>query len=287
MRHRRRRHLHINDDEWDVPPWLQATIDEPRPERQPKSLLVRIRNGIIITLLFGLVLAIGRYFYVNNEDRGLEKEKIQAAIISIVENGGDLSAVKHAYMTYPISKISLWDIFGKIPDAYDKGTALSNILDDLRTAQFLDTGKKTKNPEFLPRLEGLIKEHQTINPFDKLELTQKDHFIEVKDKLGENYNLVERQMNKIADEMAVKNRLVTEYLADSEKSLRLSQIGLFLALLTILYEIIARFFRNRRLALEKQLERAYAEQKSQEAKREASTDPTEEEDPPNDPQAKV
>ena len=102
------------------------------------------------------------------------------------------------------------------------------MLEQLRTDQYLN-GKP--DSVFLDKLDTIIREYTESNPFDKLESGQKDLFENIRVKLNGNYSVVSDDVNKLSDELSNKNKLVNEYLSDSQTSLVVSIVSAFIAVI--------------------------------------------------------
>jgi hypothetical protein len=89
----------------------------------------------------------------------------------------------------------------------------------------------TPDDVFIIKLDGIITEYTESNPFDKLEAGQKDLFENIRVKLNGNYSTVSDDVNKLSDELDNKNKLVNEYLSDSQTSLIVSIVSAFIAVI--------------------------------------------------------
>jgi len=130
---------------------------------------------------------------------------------------------------------------------------LSVVLSDIRVNAFRE-GKK----DLLPTIEPIIREYDEVNPFDKLQVGQKDYFENIRIKSGEKYPDIVNDINNLVDELHEKNMLVDEYLGDSKMSFWISIIAVALSLLIGGYQI----FTGRPEAMKKLFLDVAAEQKS-------------------------
>jgi hypothetical protein len=165
------------------------------------------------------------------ENKFIEKFVLQKDIETIISNGGDLGAIKQALQTQSAVS-SLKIIFSNKADYYGVDVPLSIVLSDIRVNAFR-AGKK----EILPVIEPIISEYEEINPFDKLQVGQKDYFENIRIKAGDKYSDIVNDVNNLADELHVKNMLVDEYLGDSKMSFWISIIAVVLSLLIGAYQI--------------------------------------------------
>jgi hypothetical protein len=148
-----------------------------------------------------------------------------------VSNGGELGTIKHVYENRERYKAAPSDFYKGLPDIYEYDTPLSTILNDIKAEFYLQENNGDSESLFIP-LEKIISDHNTSNPFDKLNVTQKDLFLNIRLKLPNKYSLIENDTNKIADELHNKNLLVQEYLANSKTSLIVSWSALVIALVS-------------------------------------------------------
>jgi hypothetical protein len=118
-------------------------------------------------------------------------------------------------------------------EVYQRGVTQSFVIQDILSDEYSFKEPKSHQNTFITSLNNLIKEHETKNPFDKLEPAQKELFILVEEKLGEHYANIKPQIDKMADQLHDKNQLVDTYLANSEISFWVSSSGLFLAIISI------------------------------------------------------
>jgi hypothetical protein len=160
-------------------------------------------------------------------EKYVEKSSIEKHITSLVNNGAGLRAVKFYYShRKTIKRDILFALKQDVSLYYSYDVALSEILEQLRTEQFLNG---EPDHAFLEKLNLIIREYTESNPFDKLEIGQKDLFENIRVKLSNNYPIVSDDINKLSDELSSKNKLVNEYLSDSQTSLIISIVSAFIA----------------------------------------------------------
>lgn len=166
------------------------------------------------------------------------KSKIQSDVSSMIKNGASLDSLKH-YFTSAFNQqwglIYRWDKEKK--DHYRQDVSLLIVLKDIESENYLNGRSESDN---LDAISKLIAEYQERNPFDGLEVNQKDLFENIRVKLGDKYNVVSNDVNKLSDELSQKNKLLTRYLSDSQTSLYISIVslafGLVLPILSMLYK---------------------------------------------------
>ena len=219
-----------------------------RIERQNR----RRRIYLLVLLLPLLSVMTSFSLLLIDENKLLEKAALQEDIQTIVSNGGDLEAIKQSLRTQTTVS-SMKAIFSNKSDYYREDVPLSVVLSDIRVNAFRE-GKK----DFLPTLEPIIREYEEVNPFDKLQVGQKDYFENIRIKSGEKYPDIVNDVNNLADELHEKNMLVDEYLGDSKMSFWISIIAVVLSLLIGGYQI----FTGRPEAMKKLFLDVAADQKS-------------------------
>mgnify|MGYP000182029718 CR=1 FL=1 len=206
-----------------------------------KDLPTRIGEFVAIIMMLLIVIGLGKavlsgvnvFFPYNGYT---EKIVIQEKIKKAVNNGASLEVIRTIFSNRNIDKsfFSRWlkdDLIN-----YIEPLRLSVVLDDMKAEYFLEDHKTELEP-YLSKLQLLTDENVEINPFDKLESYQKDYFINIRLKISDKYELIENDVNKIADELNKQNSLVKEYLSDATTSLFLSGGGLIFALFIGLIQI--------------------------------------------------
>lgn len=199
------------------------------PQRQKvKSLL--LSYFIVVAMLATISGTLSSLLL--NEKQIIEKPSLQKTISTLISNDGDLRAVKQALKNSP--KNSKFLDFGKTESHYPHDVALSTVLDDLRVSAYL-TGEKN----LVEKIDLIIKEHEEINPFDQLPINQRDYFENIRIKSGDSYSIISNDVNNLVDELYEKNKLVDEYLADSNMSFLISVFGLVLSIIISGYQIFS------------------------------------------------
>lgn len=194
-----------------------------------KSLrFIKLMTNAMLTITIALFVT----FLTNSfllGDKYVEKQTINNEITSLIKNGAGLRAVRFHYdHRASVKRDILFSIKNDLSLYYKYEVALSEILERLRTEQFLN-GKPDEG--FIVKLDNIITEYTESNPFDKLEAGQKDLFENIRVKLNGNYSTISDDVNKLSDELDNKNKLVNEYLSDSQTSLIVSIVSAFIAVI--------------------------------------------------------
>ena len=185
---------------------------------------------ILIGTPFGIMLA--RHY---NESL-VEKTRIQASISQVIKNGASLDIVKDVYADRIIThRMIATDDGQEFYYSYD--TPLSKILSDLRKDYYSSQQYVSSDSLYLSHLNEIIDENLSLNPFDGLEEPQIQYFKNLKDHIGDGYDTVQEDVNKIARELENKNKLVSHYLNRSGTSYWLSIIALAISLIVGVIQI--------------------------------------------------
>lgn len=184
-------------------------------------LILAFCFGLLVFAVFGLITLFGQTNYI-------DQQKLHQSMTTAIQHQADLRAIRHLYTTAPRTNKDFRALFMDMHGYYSEGTALSIVLEDLRTQHYLSPKPE---PQFLARLDQLITEHTQINPFDKLDANQKNAFQNIRLKLNAQYDQVQEELNALADQLHQKNLLVNQYLKDSTVSFWVSVTGLVFSLL--------------------------------------------------------
>jgi hypothetical protein len=148
------------------------------------------------------------------------KEKVQTDISVMVGNGANLDSLKHYFLTTFDQE---WGLFyrwnNEKSEHYREDVSLLTVLKDIKNQNYL---KGPAEPTKMSEISKFIEEYQQRNPFDGLDPNQKDIFENIRVKLDESYLIVSGDLNKLSDEISQKNKLVSQYLSDSQSSLYIS-----------------------------------------------------------------
>lgn len=196
----------------------------------PLALLMATLLAFLLTLSFA------------SEKTIVRKAPLISSLSTAIFNGADLAVVRHIYRQRKTERSSIFKILlGQSGDVARQGEnytvdiPLSDILQDIRAEQFAGSEGPTK--ALLPHLDRLIREHTQTNPFDKLELGQREAFDNIRAKLGPDYEQVQLEITRVSDELYAKNLAVEKYLRDSTFNLWLSVFALFISLAISAYQL--------------------------------------------------
>lgn len=176
--------------------------------------------------------------YPGEKNKKVDFELFSKNIHTLLNNNADITTVKLFYDSRDIEKSEtiLSSIFNLLVIKESNNTksyfsyelAFSQTLNIIKTNEYL-----SKEPDrvFLKKLEKIINENNETNPFDRLESGQRDLFENIRVKLGDDYPIIDKDLNKLTDELSNKNSLVNEYLSDSKTSLFVSIASAVLAVL--------------------------------------------------------
>lgn len=189
---------------------------------------VRMTISLLTTItLFALLI---NTVLKSNAEDFVEKDALQANITTIIRNGGSLEDIKHEYNRRERHIGGLVKYFRGYPARYDYNVPLSDVLKDIK-GTIIKSSVDDTGQGLLMAIANLIDEHQQLDPFDKLEAAQRDHFKNIRQKLGNNYQMVQLETDKLAAELHNKNLLVKEYLSDSTTSLWVSWFALSITII--------------------------------------------------------
>ena len=218
-------------------------------------------DSAFYVLLVPLTLALASVLFVfaiGSTALVVNKEPLVTSITKAISNGADLTVVRHLYKQRKVERpLRLVSLFIRSQETYRSDeyyaadTPLSDILQDIRAARFIDKPTEAQSPQ--APLERIIREHEQQNPFDKLESGQREAFDNIRGKLGSNYDAVQNDLTRIGDELHAKNIAVEKYLRDSSFSLNLSIFALVITLIISSYQI----FHSREKRLVEVLRKAF------------------------------
>jgi hypothetical protein len=197
--------------------------------------------SILLGLTFILFVTITVTVFISDQDNAFGKpyfnKSIKGEIEKAILNNADIEVIKHIYNNRIIIKPDIiLSLFKKSPqEKYLEGTPLSTILSDILADYYL-TGKN--DSMLLCKVHRIVLVHNQTNPFDKLEANQKNDFENLRLKLGDKFDVIQSDVNRISDELANKNQLVDEYLDKSTLSYWISIAALIATILLSVYQII-------------------------------------------------
>jgi len=112
-------------------------------------------------------------------------------------------------------------------DFHDVKVGLTYILEDMIFDYY---AHNLKDSIYIFKLKYFIKESKEKHPFDKLDESQKELFIALRDNSGETYPLIKDNLLNISEELNSKNITIDKYLDKSNQSYILSIIALLVTL---------------------------------------------------------
>jgi preprotein translocase subunit SecG len=213
-----------------------------KKEISKSKRFLNILTSAIFTLAILAFTGILLIYVINQKEmpEAYFSKKIKENIKTVIKAGGDISTVKHIFNTKIIKSRSLLYVFNKKEESfYPENTSLSQILNDLKVDFYLENS--SSDSLYFNRIENITTTHNQVNPFDKLDNNQKFAFENIRTKLGVNYQTVQGDFNRIANELNNKNQLVGKYLYKSNRSYWISIIALAVTLILSTIQI----FQNR------------------------------------------
>lgn len=188
-----------------------------------------------LTLLV-TVLSLMTLFYGDDHflEKKFSKQDIQTKLISTIKNGGTLESVKHIYEARQFE--SFENLFqSKQKEYYYALTSLSFILNDLIVDSYQNG--LYKDSVYINNLKRILSEHERKYPFDDLEESQKNIFENILLKLDDNYEIVQSDVLKLANEVNNQNKLVHKYFNKSTHSYIISIVALVITIIASAYQI--------------------------------------------------
>ena len=182
------------------------------------------------------VLTLMTLFYGDDHlfEKGFSKREIQDKLIPTIKNGGKLETVKHIYEARQY-KISSNLFKSKQEEFYYNPTSLSFILNDLIVDAYQNGS--CQDSIYFNNLQQILCEYERKNPFDDLEESQKNIFENILIKLDDNYELVQSDVSKLANEVNNQNQLVHRYLNKSTQSFIISIVALIITIVASAWQI--------------------------------------------------
>lgn len=196
--------------------------------------IISLSQIIAISATLGALIA---GLFSTNSDYPYFDSNIKDEISIAISNNADIEVIKNIYENREIkgtTRISL--LFDKKSGkTYFHNTPLSKILKDLYSDIYLN--KESIDSNFLLKVEKIIKVHEQLNPFDKLQDNQKYNFENLQIKLKDKYSTVQNDVIKITNELYNKNMLVEKYLNKSNTSFWISIIALIVTIILSCFSI--------------------------------------------------
>ena len=216
------------------------------------------KNAIFSIMLVLVSISLSALLLMKLETKKYEgsfSKQVKVDMIAAIKNGANLPVIKKVYSQRDKYESNYGNSISMLLDAKKRGisiergnypgnTTLSDILDECEKDYFVSGSKDSL---YLSKLRVVIEENQLTNPFDDLDANQKFIFENIRQKLDTNYTTVQGDFNKVADELKQKNRLVTDYLAQSRLSFWISIIALISSLVISGYQIYQGYKSNKSL----------------------------------------
>lgn len=192
--------------------------------------------SLLLATLFSLLGVLFSLYGIINEDHFGSKQDIQAKIITTVRHGGTLESVKHIYAARIYKNYDITDLLrSNSNEYYYEPTSLSFILNDILVEAY--QRDLYKDSVYIASLGRMLIEHERKNPFDDLEDSQRATFENILIKLGDNYEIIQSDVSKLANEVNNQNKLVYKYLNKSTQSYVISIIALIVTIIALGYQI--------------------------------------------------
>ena len=204
--------------------------------------------SIITAISASLIMIIMNSFPSNySDEKYFNKETFKKTLTVAIKNNAEIDNIKHIYDARTLETRSLFSKNEEfLSKYYIENTSLSFILNDLLSDYYTNNNFKADS-SYLQNLKLIIKENEEINPFDKLEVSQKYNFENIRQKSDSNYIKIQSDVIRIADELDSKNQLVSKYLNQSENSFNLSIIALIVTILLSAYQIYQNFSSSKKI----------------------------------------
>lgn len=218
--------------------FLDMAIKSMIEENSKRSTFTNIFSyiSILTALLSAIALAI-IVIVEPTDEKYFNKDNSKKLIIQAVKNGASINNIKHIYDARLLEKKPFFSNKDEFTAKnYTENTSLSFVLQDILSDYYTNSNFKTDSL-YLCNLKTIIKENEETNPFDKLEMSQKYSFENIRLKTDSNYARIQSDIIRITDELDSKNQLVNKYLNKSEISFNLSIIALIITILLSAHQI--------------------------------------------------
>ena len=189
-----------------------------------RGMLVQIAMLFAAVALAFVVLLTGS----GSESKFTKKDILSSSILTAIENGADLRVVRNIYANRTLEGRGIRKLFGTMDGYYGEAVPLSKVLEDLRTSLYQK--ENAPSDTLVSMIDQLFRDHVETNPFDALEVSQKDYFENIRIKSGESYTAIQPDVDKVVMEMVTKNALVEKYLSRSETSFFISIVAVVLSI---------------------------------------------------------
>ena len=216
---------------------LQSEINVVVQKTHYKRKMFTLLSALVTSLtMLVTIVSLMTLFYGDEHlfEKGFSKQDIQSKLIQTIKNGGTLESVKHIYEAQQYKTSN--NLFkSQKEEFYYSPTSLSFILNDLIVDSYQNG--LYKDSIYFNNLKQILCEHERKNPFDDLEESQKNIFENLLIKLGNNYEIVQSDVSKLANEVNNQNQLVHKYLNKSTHSFIISIVALIITIVASGYQI--------------------------------------------------
>lgn len=210
-----------------------------RELREQHELLLKLRKPsyfdrfFVPAALIGMLLSTLSLFLSNQVY--VDKAKIKADITTLISNDAGLSTIKHVFNNKSLSKIKKFSLtFGKDENAYPDNVSLSQVLEDIKADLYL-SGKPDQDK--LTKINSIITANSAQNPFDGLPANQRDLFENIVTKSNAAYSVIQPEVNKLANELRIKNAQLEDNDTKVEVSYYITIISFITAIAIAAFQI--------------------------------------------------
>ena len=187
--------------------------------------------------LFLLILACSLYARMIYIPLSIPKDRITKEIKkplkSAINSDCDFDDLKFIFdnKRYIVQK----RIFTKASDYYEQSVNLSDILEDMVSDYYTDN---SDDITYLMKLRVYINEAKDKHPFDKLNEYQKQLFVQLREKAGDNYTKISEDVIRISEELNERNEEISSHFSKSNASFYISLIAFVLTIFQLIYMFV-------------------------------------------------
>jgi len=166
----------------------------------------------------------------------IDKVQTKNMVSTLIFNNAELDTIKYAYNTQSLnSSSSIRTIFKDKSNKYPSGTQLSRVLMDIKTDLF-----KSEKPDAnkIDKINSIISINEIQNPFSGLDNNQVDLFKNIQIKSGDKYQLIQPEINKLANQIINDNIQISQSSTESKISFYVSIISFISAIAIAAFQII-------------------------------------------------
>lgn len=203
------------------------TIDDLKSHKTIRDRAIRRFSIVYLGFLLSFILILFRLIIVSFDQpiyriaKNIKTELTKAILANCPFN--DLIIIYDKTEKVNIQK----DFYFK-RDIYEMSVDLGYILEDIIRDYYQ---QKSTNEIYISKLRLFAKEANEQRPFDKLDESQKELFIKLRNTAGDKYVVLKDDINSISDELYNKNEVINQYLGKSNQSYALAIIALLFTIL--------------------------------------------------------